>query len=51
MIEEAKINQIQEISQCLNNSKLKDNYFNDPDIVKDFLKESINKRELYIYKK
>lgn len=50
MIEEAKLSHITEISECLSSSKLKDHYFNEPNYIKDFLTDSINKGELYIYK-
>lgn len=49
MIKEAELSNIPDIVECFKNCKLTDNYFNEPDIIKDFLTDSINKRELYIY--
>lgn len=48
IIKVKKIN-ISELSDCLNSSSLKENYFTNSNYIEEFLTESINRGELYSY--
>lgn len=50
-MKKAKSANLLELSSCLNNSLLKENYFSDPKYIEDFILESIAKEELYTYSK
>ena len=47
-IAKAQHNQIPELKNCLNDSKLQDEYFNGDSITESFIRDSIDKDELYV---
>lgn len=49
MIKKGTKSHIPEILICFDKSKLKDNYFHDPEHTNNFLMDSISKDELYVY--
>ena len=48
-IVKAQQNQVPELKYCLNDSKLQDEYFNNDSITDSFIRDSIDKDELYVY--
>lgn len=49
MIVKGKSSNISELSNCLNDSLLKEYYFSDSKYIKNFLMDTISKNELYTY--